>query len=262
MAAIAVIGVIPHIALQLKAISFSLTTILPQLKDVPTAPGETGIEAYVALVVTITMAGFSILFGTRHIDTTEHQHGLVQAIALQSVVKLVAFVTIGMFVTFWLIGGVGPMLDILSERADFASTFFGVSDGDRWIAMTLLSALALLMLPHMFHVAVVENNNVNDIRRAAFLFPLYLFLISLFVVPLAVAGLNIFDAGPIDTDTFVLALPFQQGRNGLVLLAYIGGLSAATAMIIVETVALSIMVCNNIVVPVLLNRYGVGDISA
>ena len=120
--------------------------------------------------------------------------------------------------------------------------------------MTLLSFVAIMLLPRQFHVTVVENNNEAEIRRAAWLFPLYLVLINLFVVPIALAGLLTFPAGKVDSDMFVLALPLQSGSSLFTIIAFVGGLSAATAMVIVESVALSIMVSNDIVMPFVLQR--------
>src|SRR5437667_3779081 len=122
--------------------------------------------------------------------------------------------------------------------------------------MTLLSFSAIILLPRQFHVTVVENNGEAEIRRAAWLFPLYLVLINLFVVPIALAGLLTFPAKIADSDMFVLALPLAAGSELLTILTFVGGLSAATAMVIVETVALAIMVSNDLVVPLVLKRRG------
>ncbi len=120
--------------------------------------------------------------------------------------------------------------------------------------MTTLSLFAIVLLPRQFHVTVVENNSEAEIKRAAWLFPLYLVLINLFVVPIALAGLLTFPGGGVDSDMFVLALPLAAGSDLLTIAAFIGGLSAATAMVIVESVALAIMVSNDIVVPLVLKR--------
>ena len=125
---------------------------------------------------------------------------------------------------------------------------------DMLITMTLLSFVAILLLPRQFHVAVVENNDEREIKRARWMFPIYLVLINLFVVPIAIAGLLTFPAGKVDGDMFVLALPLHAGSNVLTIAAFVGGLSAATAMVIVETVALAIMISNDIVMPWVLQR--------
>jgi Na+/proline symporter/signal transduction histidine kinase/CheY-like chemotaxis protein len=251
VAGIAVIGVVPYISLQLKAVSFSLTSLLSPNGGV--AGGE-GAGGDLVLIVAVAMAVFAALFGTRHADATEHQRGLILAIAVQSVVKLVAFLAVGIFATFWLMGGIGPLLDRVAAAPAIAEVFGGGLEGGRWVTMTLLAMCAILLLPRQFHVAVVENTSVSDLKRAAWLFPLYLVAINLFVVPIAMAGLLTFGPGA-DGDTFILALPAASDLAWLTLLAFVGGLSAATAMVVMETVALSIMVCNNLVLPLLVRTH-------
>jgi len=256
VALIAVVGIVPYISLQLKAIAVSLHTILPPatVQVVSLASATSGTGDNFALLVTVTLAGFAMLFGTRHIDTTEHQDGLILAIAVESVIKLAAFLIVGVFATFWLLGGIDGLYEIIATRPEISERFSGPINIGRWITMTLLSSLAIFLLPRQFHVAVVENTVIEDVKRAAWLFPVYLIVINLFVAPIAIAGLVAFPAGSVDADSFVLALPVASGHKFIVLVAFIGGLSAATAMVIVETVALSIMVCNNLVVPLVLRR--------
>ena len=252
VATIAIIGTIPYIALQLKAVSSSLGTILTHISAnsavVQPVPGD------VALLVALSMAAFAVLFGTRHIDATEHQHGLMLAIAAESIVKLVAFLAVGVFVTFWMFDGPVALFTQAMETPVTAAVLTGPSSIATLVAMTFLSLFAIVLLPRQFHVTVVENNNESEIRRAAWLFPVYLVLINLFVVPIAIAGLLTFPAGRVDSDMFVLALPLAAGSDLLTLVAFVGGLSAATAMVIVESVALSIMVSNDIVIPWVLKR--------
>jgi len=252
VALIAIVGTIPYIALQLKAVSSSLSTIL--------GPLATGAEARqpvfgdLALLVALAMASFAMLFGTRHIDATEHQHGLMLAIAAESLVKLVAFLAVGIFVTFAMFHGPTALFAAAMKQPQAAAVLLGAPSFGTFATMTLLALFAILLLPRQFHVAVVENNNEDEIRRAAWLFPLYLVLINLFVVPIAMAGLLTFPAGRIDGDMYVLALPLAAGAKVLAIAAFVGGLSAATAMVIVESVALAIMVSNDIVVPMVLKR--------
>ncbi|HEY6833091.1 MAG TPA: sodium:solute symporter, partial [Pseudolabrys sp.] len=254
VALIAIVGTIPYIALQLKAVSASLETILAHI----TAQGDVTrpVLGDIALFVALSMATFAVLFGTRHIDATEHQDGLMLAIAAESIVKLFAFLAVGTFVTFWMFGGPGALFEAAREHAQTAAIFSREPAFDSLLASTVLSFVAIILLPRQFHVAVVENNNENEIRRAAWLFPLYLLLINLFVVPIALAGLLSFEPGKVDSDMFVLALPLHAGSSVMTIAAFVGGLSAATAMVIVESVALSIMVSNDIVMPLLLQRRG------
>ncbi len=252
VALIAIIGTVPYIALQLKAVSASLETILAQIRLGDAAPQP--VFGDIALFAAAAMAIFAVLFGTRHIDATEHQDGLMLAIATESLVKLFAFLAVGIFVTFWMFGGPGALLEAASAHPRTAAIFTRSPPLDTFLATTLLSFIAIVMLPRQFHVAVVENHSETEIKRAAWLFPLYLVLINLFVIPIALAGLITFPSGAVDSDMFVLALPLQAGSSILTIAAFVGGLSAATAMVIVESVALSIMVSNDIVMPLVLQR--------
>ena len=252
VALIAIIGTIPYIALQLKAVSSSLTTILVHIG--PASGAMQPILGDIALYVAVAMAIFAVLFGTRHIDATEHQDGLMLAIATESIVKLVAFVGVGVFVTFWMFDGPLALFAQALERPDTAAVLTREPVLGTIIAMTLLSLFAIVLLPRQFHVTVVENNSEAEIRRASWLFPLYLVLINLFVIPIALAGLLTFAPGQVDSDMFVLALPLAAHSDLFTIAAFVGGLSAATAMVIVESVALAIMVSNDIVMPLVLQR--------
>lgn len=252
---IAVFGALPYIALQLKAVSASVSTMVGYLQQngaLATAP----ILADTALLVALALALFAILFGTRHIDATEHQDGMMLAIATESIVKLGAFLVVGVFVTFVMFDGPAALWAKADSAGTILSRFGQEMHGGTWMTITSLSLFAIILLPRQFHVTVVENHSDSEIRRAAWLFPLYLVLINLFVVPIAIAGLLTFGDGAVDADMFVLALPMAAGSNWVTLAAFIGGLSAATAMVIVSSVALSIMVCNDIVVPLLLRHRG------
>ena len=251
VALIAIVGMIPYIALQLKAVSSSVSTILAEA-----APGAVAQPPFgdLALFVALAMATFAVLFGTRHIDATEHQDGLMLAIATESVVKLVAFLAVGIFVTFVMFGGPAALLAQALDRPNTAAVLTRAPQLASFCAMTLLSLFAIVLLPRQFHVTVVENHSESEIRRASWLFPLYLILINLFVLPIAMAGLLTFAAGRVDSDMFVVALPLSAQSELITLIAFIGGLSAATAMVIVETVALAIMVSNDIVMPLALKR--------
>jgi Na+/proline symporter/signal transduction histidine kinase len=246
---IAVAGTLPYIALQLKAVALSVDTLLG-----PRPLGQFHLPGDTALLVALAMAIFAILFGTRHIDATEHQEGLIVAVAAESLVKLAAFLTVGFFVIFSVFGGVGGFFSAVDAVPEIRRIFAQGFHGGTWITVTFLSLVCIVLLPRQFHVTVVENNSEKEIRRAAWLFPVYLVLINLFVVPIAAAGLMILPKGAFVADTFVLALPLSKGAEAITLLAFVGGLSAATAMVIVDSVALAIMVCNGLVLPLLLRR--------
>ncbi|HLL26063.1 MAG TPA: PAS domain-containing hybrid sensor histidine kinase/response regulator [Xanthobacteraceae bacterium] len=257
---VAVIGAVPYIALQLKAVSASLVTILGHDRfALAEFTGDVPVVGDIAFLVAVTMAAFAVLFGTRHTDATEHQEGLMLAIATESVIKLVAFLVVGIYITFFLFGGLRDLWDKAASLGGVLPTFTTGIDPANWITMTVLSSLCFLLLPRQFHVAVVENNGEEELQRATWLFPLYLLLINLFVVPIAVAGLYLFPQGAVDSDMFVLALPLSARADTLALFAFIGGLSAATAMVIVESVAVAIMVSNDIIVPVTLWLRGAGS---
>ncbi|CAJ1369844.1 unnamed protein product [Effrenium voratum] len=249
---IAVIGVIPYIALQLKAVSLSVTTMVGPL----ISPGDifTPVFDDVTLLIALGMAIFSWAFGTRHIDATEHQEGLMLAIATEAIVKLFAFLAVGVWVTYWLFDGPFDLVRAITEAPEVAEVFEQPINVSNWLILSILSGFAVLMLPRQFHVTVTENNSDAELRRATWLFPVYLVLINLFVIPIAAAGMLRFGQD-INPDTFVLALPIDAGQNWLALFVFIGGLSAATAMVIVATVALAIMISNDIVVPLLLRRH-------
>ena len=255
---IAVVGIMPYISLQLKAVSTSFNLLLhyPNLEASPRI-FEVPFPADTAFLVTTAMAIFTILFGTRQIDAAEHHEGMVAAIAFESIVKLVAFLAVGLFVTFGLYGGFGDLFAVAGARPEIAR-LFSIGDGgySQWVTLTLLSMAAIICLPRQFQVTVVENVDETHLHKAVWLFPLYLLVINIFVLPIALAGLMQFPDGSVDADTFVLTLPLAAERNGLALFVFIGGLSAATGMVIVATIALSTMVCNDLVMPTLLRLPG------
>ncbi len=250
---IAVVGITPYIALQLKAVSASFDVLLnfPQ----PAAAGTGALVEDKALWVAALLALFAILFGTRHVDATERLEGMVVAVAFESIVKLVAFLTVGVFVTWMLFNGPADLVNRVAMEPAMREMLnpSGLPGGyTSWVALTVLSMAAILFLPRQFQVTVVENVNEDHLRTAAWLFPLYLFLINLFVLPIAMAGLIYFGDGAVDPDNYVLALPLAEGHELLALFVYIGGFSAATGMVIVASIALAIMVSNDLVMPSLL----------
>src|SRR5690349_2576660 len=249
VAGIAIVGSVPYIALQLKAVASSLETILSEDKLFSSVP----IIGDIALVVTLAMAVFAVLFGTRQADATEHQHGLMLAVATESIVKLVAFIAAGAFVTFWMFSP-HELADRAMKTPEAVRAIEYQTSWGNFLTMTLLSFCAIMLLPRQFHVSVVENSSDAEVGRARWLFPLYLVAINLFVIPIAIAGLVTFPFGAVDSDMYVLALPIEGEAPLLSLMVFIGGLSAATAMVIVECVALSVMVSNDMVVPLVLHR--------
>ncbi|MCO5071867.1 MAG: sensor histidine kinase [Rhizobiaceae bacterium] len=250
---LAVIAIAPYIALQLKAVTSSIEAIAGS-----SIFGRGSLEGWgevgMALGVAAGMALFTILFGTRNVDAKEQHHGVVAAIALEAIVKLTALVAVGMFVLYS-----GGGLDAIFTRAEEAGLDIHASEtfGDRWVATLLLAAAAIICLPRQFQVTVVENSDESHLRTASWAFPGYMLLMSLFIIPIALYGLTTMPAGS-NPDMFTLTLPLAAGQDGLALFAFIGGFSSATSMIILESIALSIMVSNHIVVPVML-RLTAGD---
>ncbi len=250
---IAVIGSVPYIALQLKAVStsFSILVAAPNQLDsfLPLPP----VLLDTALWSALLLAVFTILFGTRHLDASEHHRGMVAAIAFESVVKLATVTAVGLFAVFGLFGGFGDLFERALETPALEQLFHldGIEHGANWAGMIFLALAAAICLPRQFQVWVIENRDLRHLDRALWGFPVYLFAINLFVLPIALAGLLTLPRGS-DPDLFVLTVPLAGGASGLALAAFIGGLSAATGMVIVETVALSTMVSNDLIMPVLL----------
>jgi Na+/proline symporter/signal transduction histidine kinase len=268
VAIVAALAVIPYVALQLKAVSLSLGTVLEASTLAHlTDAGRFPVVGDLSLAVALSLAGFAALFGTRHVEATEHQNGLMLAIAMQSAVTLAAFLAVGVFVTWGMFDGFGDILGRARALKIGSLAEFGESPNvSLWTAMTLVAVFCTLVLPRQFHATMVENQSEAELRRAAWLFPLYLVLINLFVVPLALAGLIVFRDGtlaghPIDSDMFTVGLPIAAGSQLFTVVAFLGGLSAATAMITLETVALAIMLSNEIAMPLLLRGRDVSDLD-
>jgi len=258
---VSLIGLLPYLALQLKAVVLSTEALFGGNRLYLVELPSFGVVE-TAFVTTVVMAAFAVLFGTRHIDATEHQDGLMAAIAAESLVKLVAFLSVGIFVVFYAFGDVTSFYKAAMAHGEILERFTqSSSSSSTWLIVTVLSAICIVVLPRQFHVTVVENRSENELFRARWLLPLYLFLINLFVVPIAIAGLILIRPELANPDVFVLTVPIELNAKFITVLAYIGGLSAATAMIVVESIALAIMVCNGVVVPLLL-RYQMQEVDS
>ncbi len=237
---IAVVAATPYIALQLQSVVLAFGVFASLPADGSAAPDATQTAFWVA----VGLALFTILFGTRNLDAKEQHHGIVIAIAVEAVVKLVALLAVGSFVVWGIAGGVGDII----ARIDAADLSAWQVQPGRWTGLILLSAVAVITLPRMFQVMVVENADEGHLARASWAFPLYLLLMSLFIVPIAVVGLERLPEGS-NPDMFVLTLPLSEGQGGLAMLAFLGGFSSATSMVIVESIALATMISNHIVIP-------------
>ncbi|MGV8949998.1 MAG: ATP-binding protein [Cypionkella sp.] len=238
---IAVVAATPYIALQLQSVTQSFGVFASGTPENWALPNRDATVIWVAA----GLALFTIVFGTRNLDAKEQHHGIVIAIAVEAVVKLVALLAVGIFVVWGLGGGAAAMITRIEAVADASWTI----QPSRWAGLIFLSAAAVISLPRMFQVMVVENIDEGHLARASWAFPLYLFLMNLFILPIAVVGLDLMPAGT-NPDMMVLTLPLSQGQGGLAMLAFLGGFSSATSMVIVETIALATMVSNHIVMPV------------
>ncbi|WP_426416384.1 PAS domain-containing hybrid sensor histidine kinase/response regulator [Aestuariirhabdus sp. LZHN29] len=250
---IAVFGVLPYIALQLKAIMMGYNLLSAGSEDQLVSGFALDFGQDTALLVTLTLGAFTILFGTRHLDATEHHRGMMLAISFESVIKLVAILAVGVYITYFVYNGYG---DIWQKARMMAHTRTLIDTGPNiWImlAQTVLAALMILCLPRQFHVTVVENLEPSDLEKARWLFPAYLIGAVIFVVPIALAG-QLFFSGDVIADTFVMNLPLAMGQKQIALVAFVGGASAAISMVIVATIALSTMVSNDIVLPLIMRR--------
>ena len=245
---VAVIGVTPYIALQLQSVTLSIAVFAEG--DPAAGPLEKGPAAF---WIAAGLVVFTLLFGTRSLNANERHHGIVIAIAVEAVVKLVALLAVGVFVVWGMAGGFGAMM----EKIDASAIGQWQVDGGRGAALTFLAAAAFLCLPRMFQVMVVENDDEHHLATASWAFPLYLALMSVFVLPIAAVGLAIMPDGA-NPDLFVLTVPLAMDQEALAMLAFLGGFSSATSMVIVAAIALSTMVSNHLVMPLWLGlrRHG------
>ncbi|HUI40311.1 MAG TPA: sodium:solute symporter, partial [Methanothrix sp.] len=251
VAVLCLVMVTPYVALQLIAISTSI--------DILSGPHIfLGLTLESKLVVTFLLGAFAVIFGARHLDPMEHHEGLVAVVAFESLVKLLAFLLVGLYVAYGIFGGYGQILQEIVKLAQGSAEYAGLIDVDytMWFSLTLISFFAVLLLPRQFQVMVVENSEVAHLRKAMWLFPLYLLLMNLFVPAIAWGGL-ILNTGGLK-DAFVITLPYARGQDLLALFVFIGGTSAATAMILVESVAVGTMMLNDLELPYLLGRIGGG----
>ena len=249
---IAMIGVTPYIALQLKAVAASFDALGAPPEVAVANLGQRDLFSDTGFWVALCMAAFVIIFGTRNLGADERHPGVVAAIAFESIVKLLSLGAIAVFAAYGLNDGVRDLFARAADNPEVLRLYtFNEGFEARWVATLFLAGAAIICLPRQFQVAVVENADERHLATASWLFPLYLLLISLFVVPIAIGGMTTLPASA-NPDLYVLTVPLAAGQGGLALLAFIGGLSAATSMVIVASIALSIMISNHLVAPLLL----------
>jgi Na+/proline symporter/signal transduction histidine kinase len=250
---VAIVGLVPYIALQLQAVMISLNVVAGSGVRALARPSSHPVWHGTALYVALAMTLFAVLFGLRRVHSNERHEGMIFAVAFESLVKVTAFVALGVFVTFVLFSGPGELAARVVEIPHLAAHLTTVRLQPHWFAIAFLAGLAFICLPRQFHVAIVENGNASNLRTAAWMLPLLLLAMAIFVPAIAAAGLVILPRGTMP-ELFPLLLPMRADQPALALAVFIGGLSAATATIIVEVVALSTMICNELVVPVLVRR--------
>lgn len=254
----AVLGIMPYIALQLKAVARSFDLLVYPLSTENTIHVLPTLDLHFdsALAVAIILGLFGVLFGARHLDTSERHEGLVAAIALESVVKIIAFIAAGLFVTYGLFDGFTEIFHDFStrfpEREHLLRLGTDSNSYAHWLSMTIISMMAVMFLPRQFHIMVIENCREDHIRSAMWRFPAYMFAINLFVIPIALGGLLLGNGDTHNADFFVLTIPLKFGHPWLALLVFIGGFSASAGMVMVSSVALSTMILNHLVMPVIL----------
>ncbi len=257
VALIAIMGTLPYIALQLKAVALSYQVVTSEIASqrqiVPAFFwGENGLDT--GLVVALLMAVFSILFGTRYVNASEHHEGIIVAIAFESIVKLLALIAVALFAVYSIHGDWGAFIQSANQSPELINLWRNPSLSDHlfnagFITPTILAMMAIFLLPRQFHVTFVESTDREHLKTARWLFPLYLLITCLVIIPITITGSMLFQGLPINPDMFVLTLPMSEGSNLLTLAAFIGGFSAATSMVIIAVITLSTMVCNDIVMP-------------
>ena len=258
----AVIGIMPYIALQLKAVAHTFDHLATNPEALTHSIGRIlpGFPMTIdtGFIVAFMLGIFGVLFGARHLDASERHEGLVAAVAFESLVKLVAFVTVGIFVTYGLFDGFTDIFNQFNEQfPDRAHLLYLAPENipySRWFTLTFIAMMAFMFLPRQFHILVIENSNIEHIKKAMLRFPAYMFLINLFVIPIALGGLILANGDTTNADYFVIDLPLQTGHPGLAMLVFIGGFSASAGMVMVSSVALATMILNHIIMPIILRR--------
>ena len=250
-----IVGISPYIALQLKAVAISFD-LLTRAAEAGAAIASQPPAIDTALLAALVLALFSILFGARHLDSSERTDGLIAAIALQSLVKLVAMLAVGMFVTYGLFDGFADIFSRFSsgypERGDLLKLGTGKIPYGQWFTLSLFGMVGVMFLPRQFHIMVVGNSDESQIKHAMWSFPAYMYLTAIFILPIALGGLLYFQGDVTGADYFTLLLPLQAGQPLLALLVFIGGFSASAGMVMVSSVAISTMILNHLVMPVIL----------
>lgn len=241
---ICIFGIVPYIALQLKSISDTFHIVT---KTEATDNIFTDTTTYVCLALAL----FASYYGTKYVDASEKRRGIVTAVAMESILKLVFFLIIGIYVTYFVFDGFDDIYQKAAVLKDFdkKNTIGDLTNGINWFFLCILSMFAIFLLPRQFHTAIVENNKETHIRTAIWLFPLYLLLFNIFVFPIAWGGNILFKGQNLNSDTYSLLIPQFFNNNILTVLVFLGGFSAAISMIVISCISLSTMLSNNLLIP-------------
>ncbi|NLP57482.1 sensor histidine kinase [Lutibacter sp. B1] len=242
---VCILAIVPYISLQLKAISETFNVITNH--NIATDYIINDTTFYIAILLAI----FAAFFGTQHTDASERHKGIITAVALESIIKLVFFLVIGVYVTFYLFNGPADVYDKASGLPNFKiqQSIDGLEGGFNWFLLSFVSMIAIMLLPRQFQVTVVENDREKYLKKVIWLFPLYLLLFNIFVIFIAWGGNIIFENQEVDADLFTLMLPLNNNHEFLALLVFLGGFSAAISMVVISTLALSTMLSNNLIIP-------------
>jgi Na+/proline symporter/signal transduction histidine kinase len=237
-------GILPYIALQLKAIAETFHLVTKTSLD-------SNIFTDTTTYVAIALALFASYYGTRYVDASEKRKGIVTAVAMESLLKLFFFLLVGLYVTFFVFDGFEDIYKQASKLDDFAvkNTIGGIPQAINWFLLCIVSLFAIFLLPRQFQMSVIENNRESHVKTAVWLFPLYLLLINIFVYPIAWGGNILFAGQHVNADTYSLLIPQLFDNKVITVLVFLGGFSAAISMIVVSSIGLSTMVSNNVLIP-------------
>lgn len=241
---VCIFGIIPYIGLQIKAISetFHLVTQTPISKN---------IFSDNATMVVLLLALFSSYYGTRYVDASEKRLGIISTVALESLLKLIFLVVLGIFVTYFAFDGISDIYAKASIFPDFKekNTFNGLEGSFNWMILCLISASAIFLLPRQFHTTIIENRQEKHLKTAIWFFPLYMLIFTLFVFPIAWGGRILFNGQDVNPEFYSILIPQYFDNQLITVLVFLGGLSSSISMVIISSITLSIMLSNNLIIP-------------
>ncbi len=241
---VCILAIVPYIGLQIKAIAetFHLVSNTPHaenfLQDTAT---------YVVLIIAV----FSAYYGTRYVDASEKRPGIIAAVAVESFLKLIFFIILGIFIVFGVFNGFNDIYEKAAQLPDFKklNTFSGIESGFNWLMIALLSMSAIFILPRQFHTTIVENKSEKHLKTLIWVFPLYMLIFNFFVFPIAWGGNYLFQGMAVNPEFYSILIPQKLGNNFITVLVFLGGLSASVSMMVIASISLSVMLSNNVIIP-------------